>query len=111
MPKSNYGKQYDDLHRLIQIERGKASLHKCSDECGKDAYDWAHIHGTDEKDLYNYKPLCRSCHGYYDRSHLTKQDRLKICEYYGNFSQREIARMFLIDRNAVKRVWKNYGIM
>ena len=55
------------VHTRIRNYRGPAILHKCSnDGCKKQARDWSWIHNTDYRDIYNYNPLCRSCHLLYD---------------------------------------------
>jgi hypothetical protein len=59
---------YQALHCRIRKARGKASQHKCSAECGRQAYDWAQIHTESGFDVWaDYVPLCRRCHIAYDR--------------------------------------------
>jgi hypothetical protein len=57
--------EYKLLHRKIWEERGSAFDYDCV-KCNHEALDWAHIHGTDDLDVYNYQPMCRSCHMLYD---------------------------------------------
>lgn len=61
-PKDNW---YRDMHRKVAKERGKAKEHKCVN-CGKQAYDWARLKGNNGRSIYNFDPMCRSCHVKYD---------------------------------------------
>lgn len=59
---------YSGRHiRLLQI-RGKADhcIHRNAIGCTSTTYQWAQIHDTDGLDVYNYVPMCRSCHTRYD---------------------------------------------
>lgn len=66
-------RSYLRIHEQITRERGAASNRMCS--CGKRAKDWAWFHNTDPEDVYNYTPLCRSCHRKYD---MTDEERNKL---------------------------------
>jgi hypothetical protein len=57
------------MHSRVARERGKAKLYPCYDECGRQANDWATIHGRNGLSIDDYIPLCRSCHVRYDRSY------------------------------------------
>ena len=63
---------YATRHWRVRERRGPAKLLKCvlCAEAGisKQAFDWAHLHGTDAEDVMNYIPLCRKCHIAYDGS-------------------------------------------
>jgi hypothetical protein len=56
---------YHGRHSRVDAARGKASEYTCV--CGSPAYDWAHTHGTDPLDVYNYEPRCREHHSRYDK--------------------------------------------
>jgi hypothetical protein len=64
-------REYQRRHRRNVAERGEAKLRKCI-QCtragiDKQAHDWAHVHDTDPDDVMNYVPLCKKCHGGYDK--------------------------------------------
>lgn len=67
--------EYVQFHKRITRERGKASLLFC--DCGKQARDWSHIHGTEVRDVENYVAKCRSCHKKYD---FTEEIRQRLIE-------------------------------
>ena len=48
------------LHMWISRNYGSAKTHKC--ECGEQGRDWACITGNYNRDMINWKPMCRSCH-------------------------------------------------
>jgi hypothetical protein len=64
---------YQQAHKRVQVARGKASSHKCS-ECGKQAHQWSLQHDRvsvpydDGKghpyslDVDDYEPMCTACH-------------------------------------------------
>lgn len=56
---------YFQFHDRIRKARGKATGYECV-MCGAPAREWAWIHGTDDRDISNYMPLCHGCHRRYD---------------------------------------------
>jgi hypothetical protein len=58
---------YVALHARVYRERGYAYDYPCT-LCDDMAKEWAYIHDTPRDDVYNYMPLCRSCHATYDHS-------------------------------------------
>lgn len=50
---------------MVRDQRGRAGDQLCVD-CGKQAYDWSHIHETSGESIWHYEPRCRSCHKLYD---------------------------------------------
>ena len=62
-------KTYNRMHAWLINKFGKAT--KCDGEecrCNSTHYEWALIQGKEyEKDINNYKMLCKSCHTIYDR--------------------------------------------
>jgi hypothetical protein len=99
-------------HRELHRVRGKASNQRCSDPyCFNPARDWAWIHGTDESDVNNYRPMCRSCHGWYDQSKLTQDQIDEIYLEYGNLGARTLAKIYDVDKNTIKRIWRRYGLI
>ena len=64
---SNGPPTHQGRHQRLRRARGKASDAGPCIDCGKEAYDWSQVHGTDGLDIYNdYVPRCRSCHLAYD---------------------------------------------
>lgn len=59
---------YFKLHARLRQARGSATAHQCVGECGRQARQWAWLHGEDPCDFRNYVPMCYSCHQRYDRS-------------------------------------------
>jgi hypothetical protein len=57
---------YGQSHKRVYMERGKASF---CEICGLNDpnrfYDWANLTGN-YIDVYDYKPMCKSCHKLYD---------------------------------------------
>lgn len=79
---------YHAVHQRIGHERGSASRHPCK-RCGEPAEQWAYLGGdpdaqsdadgkdaglTYSLDLNQYVPLCRCCHGKYDRAIHVEQN-------------------------------------
>lgn len=107
-------KSISGLHGKIRRVRGSACIQKCVD-CDKYALDWSHIHDTDQFDIWNYEPRCRSCHKKYDltdsfrekisnsmkgrchaKAKLDESDVIQIREMYagGKWSQSDIAYIY-----------------
>jgi hypothetical protein len=59
---------YQGRHWRVNQIRGKADhcIHRASGHCTSTTYQWAQIKGTSGFDIYDYVPLCRSCHARYD---------------------------------------------
>ena len=53
-------------HKNVARARGRAAEHVCSEGCGKQARQWAHVHDSNPDDVQNYKPMCIGCHRTYD---------------------------------------------
>lgn len=65
-------------HERILRLRGKASYYDCIARCGRQAQEWAQIHGTDgHSPLTHYQPMCCSCHQIYD-DHWNQETRDKV---------------------------------
>ena len=64
---------YKGRHSRIYVVRGKADhcIHRNAIGCTSTRFEWAHIHDTDPLDVFNYVPLCKSCHIRYDRAAYT----------------------------------------
>lgn len=59
--------EYNNLHHRMRRQRGKASLHLCT-ECGETAAHWAQLHETSGLDIWaDYAPMCIKCHRAYDQ--------------------------------------------
>lgn len=56
---------YYGAHDRVRKQRGPAKSHLCT-ECGKQARDWAQIHGTTGLETDHYRPMCHKCHFRYD---------------------------------------------
>ena len=90
--------QYKAIHKLIQTERGSASLNKCVD-CGNDAENWSHIFDTDAENIFNYESRCEKCHRKYDfkhyGNHLAKLTDSQVREirakYKGGATRKQLA--------------------
>ncbi len=61
-------------HKRLHTRRGKAKEYACVD-CGGQACDWSHIHGTTGFRCEHYEPRCRGCHLRYD---YTEERKAKI---------------------------------
>jgi hypothetical protein len=59
---------YYTLHARLRRARGSATARQCVGECGRQARQWAWLHGEDPCDFGNYVPMCYSCHKRYDGS-------------------------------------------
>jgi hypothetical protein len=57
-------------HRAVQRKYGKAADYNCTFCFGRQAAEWAWLHGQDADNPESYVPLCHSCHTDYD--HKTK---------------------------------------
>jgi hypothetical protein len=65
--------KYCAKHQWINKNYGKAN--KCENkDCLKESkiFDWANISGEYKRDIKDYKMLCRSCHGKFDKWHLKR---------------------------------------
>lgn len=51
----------------VRNKYGKASDYNCTFCQGRQARDWAWIHGTDREAVTSYIPLCKPCHNDYDK--------------------------------------------
>lgn len=58
---------YSSFHRRIRKTRGRAAEYECT-HCGRQASQWAYIHGGDRRNVADYMPLCVPCHSTYDRA-------------------------------------------
>ena len=60
--------KYGSFHQRVKDNRGRAKDYACI-ICGttdpNKSYDWANLHG-DYNNIYDYAPMCRSCHRQYD---------------------------------------------
>lgn len=65
--KSISQKEYWNIHQFIRRKYGAAN--KCENGClSKYRYEWALIHGRRyNKNIGNYKMLCKKCHHSYDK--------------------------------------------
>lgn len=76
---------YAANHSRLSRQRGRAAEKRCAEGCGRQASQWAQIHGTDGTDPFeHYKPLCRPCHANYDKAErcphghlITPENRIK----------------------------------
>jgi hypothetical protein len=111
------------IHQRLRVERGPAKNFDC-ERCGKQAYDWSQLHGTNGLDLYqNFRALCRSCHNVYDeKNHYfanadhkgEKHGQHKLVERevreirdllrYTRFSQREIALWYGVHQVGISHI-------
>jgi hypothetical protein len=100
-------KGYAHIHEAVQRIYGRASEYHCVD-CDKPAYDWSHIHETDERESENYLPRCRSCHKKYDRSRqrISDEDIIEIRRWRYELvkTTAEISEAFGISYNYVNKI-------
>lgn len=126
---------YTARHDRIRRVRGSADhcIHRNAIGCADPWFERAHIRGTDPLDIYNYVPLCKACHSFYDRAsrqginHFRAElndDIVFECRrrhYLGGKSYRALARKFgvspqglraaaSIDRNTWRHVSWPEGI-
>jgi NAD-dependent SIR2 family protein deacetylase len=104
-------KEHRIVHDTLQKIRGSASAFECVDKCGRTALDWSWKHDTDPNIIDNYEPRCRSCHGWYDQSKLTSEQREEIKILFGSISSRKAGKMYGVDKNTIKRVWRQSGLI
>jgi len=113
---------YRGRHLRVQRARGSANEHACVDGCGRQAEEWAQIHGTDGADPEHYVPRCVKCHRAYDGTHakpgeqnhnaiLTEAQARGIWASVGA-TRRELAEHFGVSAAAIKdirlgRNWKH----
>jgi hypothetical protein len=72
---------YFTKHGRVKKARGSASQFLC--RCGRQAEDWATVHGTEGLDVWrDYQPMCTRCHMHYDgiagHPKLTEADAMEI---------------------------------
>jgi hypothetical protein len=60
--------KYAAMHMRVATVRGKADhcIHRNALGCTNPHFQWARIHGLPVDDVWNYVPLCQSCHRMYD---------------------------------------------
>lgn len=77
--------KYDARHCRVRAARGDASEQRCI-ECGKQAFAWATIDGTDGMSPEDYQPMCQPCHMAYDGFMAPKraETRAKMSAYASN---------------------------
>lgn len=95
---------YSIRHRHVRLARGKASAHDCvrcsENNIGKQAREWAQIHGTDGLDPWaDYIPLCVPCHAVYDNKSDTMARAIKKAWSEGKYDNRLNARPDVAIRN------------
>jgi hypothetical protein len=108
---------YVNAHRAVARAFGKAAQYRCDEECGRQAYDWAHTHEAELSDLNAYRPLCRPCHNRYDihlthrgeqlpQAKLTEDDVREIRSRYaaGGESWRTLGLEFGVHRQSIGEV-------
>jgi NUMOD3 motif len=90
-------KKYQARHRRNVAERGKAHLRKCilcaRSGIDKQAHDWAHVHDTDPDDVMNYVPLCKKCHGGYDKHTPEAIEKIRAASTGRKHTPESIAKM------------------
>ena len=52
----------------VRSKYGNAKDYNCAFCYGRQARDWAWLHGTDREEVTSYVPLCKPCHNSYDRA-------------------------------------------
>ena len=55
-------------HHRVWTKYGKAADYNCAFCYGRQAAEWAWLHGTDPESPRSYVPLCHSCHVAYDHA-------------------------------------------
>jgi hypothetical protein len=121
MRQAPYSDNYSAKHKRVSRTRGAARNYPCADECGRQAMDWALIHGRDGRDPDSYRPLCRSCHMVYDQvgnfewrpgelgtcAKLTWEKVREIRSLRGTDSARAIGNRYGVSRSNIFMIW--YG--
>lgn len=91
---------YMNLHQWVKRHYGKAT------HCTNDSthinryYEWANVTGTYERDLENFKQLCRSCHRKLDHSDF--QRKLSSNRFKGNRYQRKAVEQYTKQNDYLK---------
>jgi NUMOD3 motif len=90
-------REYQRRHRRNVAERGEAKLRKCMlctrSGTDKQAHDWAHVHDTDPDDVMNYVPLCKKCHGGYDKHTPEAIEKIRAASTGRRHTPESIAKM------------------
>ena len=109
---------YFAKHSKVKHTRGPASQFLCADGCGRQAQDWATIHGHDDGlDLWaDYQPMARRCHMLYDGNllcwrrgedvagaKLTRANVLELRELYatGELTRQQLAAKYGVSSSTV----------
>lgn len=112
--------EYKSIHMRVNRLRGSANhcIYREERSCSSIKYEWAHIHGTDPIDPYNYISLCKSCHIGYDNQRGEGHSSAKLTNeqaegirnlYRGGMSQQAIADRFGLHQTTVSRIVRNVG--
>lgn len=61
------------LHKRLHRQYGPAKMFKCStNDCERQAHDWANMTGRYTDKITDYAPLCRSCHVKRDKNWMKR---------------------------------------
>jgi hypothetical protein len=107
--------EYGGRHERVRAVRGSADhcIHRNSIGCTDPWFEWARIRGADPLDIFNYVPMCKACHSFYDRAsrqginhHLAElnDDIVFECRkryYLGGETYKALAREFGVSRPAM----------
>jgi hypothetical protein len=70
---------YKGLHRWITLNYGSAKQYPCA-HCngkrGKSRMNWANLDGKYSRDISTWAPLCKLCHGDYDKKNWGSMTKL-----------------------------------
>jgi hypothetical protein len=101
--------EYYKQHRAVYAARGKASDYECSsDNCEREAAEWAQIHDLDPENVASYQPMCRSCHREYD-DHWDDETKAKLGatlkEMWSDPAYKEAHEMSEEQKQKLKEAW------
>lgn len=68
---NNRDPNYMGVHQWVKRHYGSAS--KCENGHEAKTYQWANITGIYERDIANFKQLCRSCHAKLDMTNYSRK--------------------------------------
>lgn len=94
-PPAKPSARYGARHARTVAARGDAAGYRCT-ECGKQAFAWATLHGTDGMRPEDYQPMCQPCHLAYDGitgNERSAEHRANISAYASNRTPEHQARL------------------
>lgn len=101
--------EYKNFHKRMRKIRGDAFEFDCVD-CGLEAKEWSHRHGTDPRNMRNYDPRCVKCHHIYDGCMTENQRGENHCR--ARFSNNDIKNIRSLREQGwtYQRIGEKFGV-